>query len=142
MSQVIANDDPLKAEQSKKSDQEIANEHFEELFREHQECREEIQKYQEILKEFHMLQDKVDKKCQEHFKNQKKAKEMLKRLDLSEEEKRTKMEALHQYGQESKLWKSVFPAKSTGILKLFIGTANIRMLKPAERQNYKYVCFS
>ena len=124
------------------SDQEIVSKKFTEILTEHQQCLNDIANYQAHLKQMHALQAEVEAKCTAHYKSELALKSMIKKMDMSEEEKRNKLAELSNLERDSKRWRSYFPYEAKGILNLFLGPADVRMLNPLRRQRYKYVCYS
>lgn len=141
MSQDKSNQGASSVDAHKSTELEELNARFSSLFDEHKSCQDKIDNYKVMLKAFHDMQDEVEKTLDAHSKDQENVKELLKTANIPEHEKKNKMDELSRFRADSKTWKSFFPSKSRGFLQAFIGTANVRMLRPAERQRYKFVCF-
>ncbi|KAH7827626.1 putative TMPIT-like protein [Monocercomonoides exilis] len=111
--------------------------HYKALLEEQEECEKELVHYRQVLKEYHQLQESIDQKCQKHRKQLEATKKLIKNSDMLESEKAEKLNAISELKTVSNSWRSLFPCESKGFLAYFIGTANVRMLKPSERLNYK-----
>ena len=140
MSSTAANQE-MDKEQTASNIHDLINKQFSEFYEEHQACKDEVSNYQAKLSEFHTVQSATEAKCLAHYKKQRDLKNLIKTSDIPEAEKRDKLEELRNLERDSKIWKSFFPAQAKGILNTFIGPADVRMLNPAWRQRYKYVCY-
>ena len=140
MTETINNNTPDDQSPPPPSDKELLAKHFEDLLIDHQKCKDEVAKYQTLLKEFHNAQAAANANCQAHYKEIEKTKKMIKSMNIKDEEKRNKLQELADLKKESHTWKSFFPKTAKGFLFAFIGPADVRMLNPIDRQNYKYVC--
>jgi hypothetical protein len=118
---------------------DIVNKEYERVLNDQIILENSISKYKNKLKEFHNYQETAQKLVSDQRKAIKGVRGLIKKSGLEETEKKERLKKLGEFEKIAKPWRSLFPSAGSFFLRLFIGNADVRLLKPNQRQNYKMV---
>jgi hypothetical protein len=120
---------------------DIVNKEYERVLNDQVSVENSLNKYKNKLKEFHNYQETAQKLVSDQRKSIKAVKGLVKKSGLEETEKKERFKKLGEFEKVAKPWGSLFPSSGSFFLRLFIGNADVRFLKPSQRQSYKMVLF-
>jgi hypothetical protein len=118
---------------------DVVNKEYERIINDQISVVETVNKYKSKLKEFHNYQEAAEKSVGDQRKSLTAMKGLIKKSGLEESEKKERLKKIGEFEKVAKPWRTLFPSSGSFFLRFFIGNADVRMLKPNQRQKYKMV---